>query len=453
MVLCVLALWLLVPLGSKRPNFIFLMIDTLRADAPGWARDDPRRSPFLTQLAARATRFTRAYSPSSWTAPAVASLLTSRYQSQHAIRRFDSILAEAEVTLPEALRQAGYHTAGFTTNILTAPALGYGQGFEVYDYLAPATAADGGQSKGRAASLHARALSWFDAAPATTEPFFLYLHYLDVHVPLHPSPAALDAARQLARPRDIAGIDASRLAQIDPVTQAACDVRDLYAGELIDLDREIEAFLRTLEQRGLLRNTVIVLVSDHGEEFLEHGELGHGLTLFDEVLRVPLVISIPGDTSGAVVNRITSTIDLAPTILDLSGVEPTVSFEGSSLRRILGGGLRASIWRVLDGTWGDSKAYAELLEICWTNQPAHQHAALITDAVKVLDVGDHESLAYDLTVDPREQRPLAAADSRAVAARADLDARRGKLTNLAASPTRQIDPETRERMRAIGYGL
>jgi arylsulfatase A-like enzyme len=283
--------------GGEAPNVLLIAIDTLRADhlgAYGYARET---TPFLDSLARQSILFEDVLAQSSWTKTAMASLLTSTYPDEHGVRGVDDRLRLDALTMAEVLAERGYFTAAVQSNPWMHPQSQLGQGFAEYHWLGSAAAAEINEAA-------------FDVLTRRRgEPFFLYLHYLDVHHPYTPP----DAYRQFGSAAP-----------------------DLYDGEIRHLDAQLAGLVESLESASLLENTLLVVTSDHGEEFGEHGGRYHGTTLYQEQLRVPLSIRWTGRLEGG--RRIKETvrsIDIAPTLLGLMDVPIPRSFQGISRTNLI----------------------------------------------------------------------------------------------------------------------
>jgi len=319
--------------GAGRPSILMIVVDALRADALGCYGAGARATPALDRLAAGGIRFERAFAPSSWTKPSIASLLTGLYPSQH--RCLHGLLEDAGrgsvdglnprlVTMAERLRAAGYATAVVQTNPHVHARFGFAQGFE--------RSVDLSYRDDHRVSVAARGL-----LRELRAPFFLYLHYLAPHVPYKPHP---DGPFAPLSPRYAAGVgfghsDLAAWARRrrPPSPQLLAELRQLYRGEVFYADQQIGGVLAQLRRLDLARRTLVVVTADHGEEFGEHGGLEHGHSLFPEVLRVPLILAGPGLPRGQSSSRLASLIDLFPTVLDLVGLEPQPNLPGESLRR------------------------------------------------------------------------------------------------------------------------
>ncbi len=321
---------------AGRPNILLICIDTLRADQLGAYGAGRGSSPSLDGFAAEGVVFDQAVSVSSWTKPSVVSLLTGLYPSEHGVLRASrkrvDVLAPRFETLAERLASAGYVTAAFVQNDhLQKRSSGLDQGFGTYF-----------EEAGVAPILSNRFLSWLEGEQR--KPFFAYLHFLDPHWPYTPDSIAgggqgsdADAMRiahwglrtehwWLLRDR----VNKGKLGDLD-----AAEVRTLaklYAGEVHEIDAVLGRLFRLLRSDGVFDNTLVVVTSDHGEGFLEHKSLDHGYGLYDELLRVPLLIRFPaGKYRGHRVSALVQSIDVVPTLLEVAGVDVHGHVAGRSL--------------------------------------------------------------------------------------------------------------------------
>jgi arylsulfatase A-like enzyme len=443
---------------ASRPDVLVVVVDTLRADRLGAYGNRDGLTPFLDSLAARGTVFRRAYAQTSWTNPSVASLLTSRYQSQHGVITFASVLAESETTLSEVLRTAGYATGGFSANGLINAPLGFAQGYDRYRaHLVKNVGPQYRWLSERAVTITTEARGWLDTLwsqgrPAM--PVFLYLHYMEVHTPYAPPPELLARVRDGRPPPDLDDVNRTvflgHLGKVPP--EKVADIVDAYDAMVLAMDDALRALFAQLEQRGFLDHALVVITSDHGEEFKEHGLMGHEKTLFEEVIHVPLIVLTPGQREPVVVEEVVSLVDVAPTVLEVIGVPVPATFEGVSRAAALGhGGLVARLRYRL--ALGDAPgAYTELIKPQGARRfTPHERAVVLTDRKLILGVGGEREF-YRLDVDPGERNPdgVPAGERDALAAR--LEAVRAKAGGAATRrETKPIDAETRERMRALGY--
>ncbi len=311
------------------PNVLLVTVDTLRSDALSSYGNARPTTPFLDRLASEGIRFERAYSTSSWTTPAVASLLTSTYPSRHGMGgrpartadHWDTLPAELP-SLPEVLADAGYRTYALVANFGLPPERGFDRGFDRYECLGAKDLEEVG------AALE----TWLPELPAAA-PWFFWLHLFDPHAPyVGREPWASQFWPEPPPPPFRArSIDANELLRqhrgLSP--EAIAYARALYDSET----RALDEFLRDLFPRlpGAER-VFFVLTADHGEEFLDHGGVLHGRNLFEESIRVPLILRPPsGIRPGRVVAEPASLVDVLPTILAAAGAEPPAEAAGRDL--------------------------------------------------------------------------------------------------------------------------
>ena len=329
-----------------KPNVLLVMVDTLRADHLSCYGADIK-TPNLCRLAEGGTIY-QGFSHASWTKPATASLLTSTLPSTHQAMSKPSRLSGDLTLISEAMQAGGYTTGGVVTNINLAESFGFAQGYDDYYYLAPDYIAYAAESSSKlivyqlvrqiwlglaggdqvrfndfyqdSQVVNEKAFDWIDRRK--DDRFFLFLHYMDAHDPYFEHPYN--------------GVGIARVSMPEPEAEMAERLHDLYRGEIEYLDVEFGKLLAKLDAEGLYDNTVIVLTADHGEEFNEHGGFWHGLTLYDEQIRVPLVIkwargeepTLPGINSG-----VARLIDVGPTLLGVAGLPPSESMQGVDLRQ------------------------------------------------------------------------------------------------------------------------
>jgi arylsulfatase A-like enzyme len=431
-----------------RGNALLVSIDTLRADhlgSYGYGRDT---SPFLDGLAESGVRFDAAFSTSSWTLPAHGSLLTSKPPHRHGAEHAGARLRSSVPTLAEVLRGAGYRTAAVVSWFYVSRRYGFDRGFEQFEERLPEVESLAGSA--RAAEVVDAAMRWLDGAE---EPFFLFVHIFDPHLHYDPPEpyssmfdpgyeGSIDGRLETLRPY-IAGRGSApkTLGELDRAHVVA-----LYDGEIRYVDAQLERLFSGLEADVAAR-TLAIVTSDHGEEFGEHGSMeGHQWTLYDEVIRVPLLLRGPGVEPG-VVDALASTLDIAPTLLDLLGVEAPDSFEGRSLRPLLAGGAPTREL-VFAETRRMNRRFAlrDLRRKLVYTRPGRTPFGFPIQ-------GGFE--LYDLDSDPGEQRNLWPEEQlTACPLVADLEAfmSRSRSDATGTPPDRvEFSQDERERLRALGY--
>lgn len=341
------------PRPTAEPNVLLIVLDTERADRLSLYGYGLPTTPELSRLARSAITFEQAFSPSGWTFPSHASLFTGRmYPGVRLGARFRNPLQERETTLAEVLRDAGYGTAAFTANMLYVnPQLGLGQGFLEWSglrvsprsawlssWLNRGLAKSSRRVRGAHQNLFLRDaddingdfLGWLDDRPGD-RPFFAFLNYFDPHSPYGaPAPFA-GMFRDDDRP-----IWLTKGTNARPYTEEErAELGAAYDEEVAYLDSRIGSLFDALADRQLLENTLVIITSDHGEQFGEHGLMDHGQDVYSSLTRVPLLIRLPsGEHGGLHVREQVGTIDVAATVLDVVGLSA----------RAVGGRTLAPLW-------------------------------------------------------------------------------------------------------------
>jgi arylsulfatase A-like enzyme len=419
-------------------NLLLISLDTLRADHVGAVRAGRSITPHLDELARDGVVFSECISSAPVTLPAHASILTSLHPSHHAAsngRRTQ--ISESVTTLGELLVAAGYRTASFNGGIQLDRAWGVGRGFEVFESVHewndPTLALAGPENRMRA--VVAKAREWIGAE--SKRPFFLFLHSYEIHHPYNPDAAAL---REVARPYSGGIGDAISLTLLRQINAGehpvdAEDVQhivDTYSAELLSADRALGELFAFLREQGLYDDTLIVFTSDHGEEFGEHGMIGwHSHTLYDELLRVPLIFKFPRSAlAGRVVAGQVRAIDIAPTALAALGLPAPAQFEGVDLAAAARAG-RADGLVAVSQEDGRPKAPASLRTRRWKF---------------------HDGKLFDLLADPGEAVDLAGERPDIVGAlRAELERQVAARPEPDVIVPAELDPDVIERLKALGY--
>lgn len=420
----------LLPCGGckKEPrpySVLLIVVDALRADAVGSRGAVRSPTPNLDALAQRALVFRRAYSVSSWTHPAVAAILAGRSPTTFQPGAKSYIAAE-HPTLAELLRAHGYRTAAFVANPMMDPELGFGRGFETYRGYGPWVSGLAPlENKATAGTVADDVLAWL-AAQKPDRPWFAYVHFMDPHWPYEPSMTHLGRfwKGDLPSPEAVSAINTQVRAR-----QAGAPIlalaRHLYHASVAEVDEAIGRLLRFLDERGLNSEAVVCVTADHGEEFGEHGGVLHARTLYEEVIRVPLMLAGPG-FRPATYDVPVSTQALAPTLAGALGFDSSV-FASSPLN---------------PGSSGSGQLVrAELFPF----PPSIHHWAVVDGADKLLRAIDGSLELYDLNNDPSERENRAALEASVVRRLHAL------ADHTSPSPPRSVDPAQRERMRALGY--
>jgi arylsulfatase A-like enzyme len=387
--------------GSEdaRLNLIVIAVDTLRPDHLGCYGYSPNTSPSIDALAAEGVLFENAVSQSPWTLPSFATVFTSLYPTQHGATELGKGMRSSFPTLAEVLKASGYATGA----VINAPALKpehrVNRGFDFYDTVPLGDRVADGTTDD--------VLGWIDGIH--NQPFFMFAHYFDPHQPYSP-PTPYDklfdpgCESRIGDSFDLEGFSPVKTEMFKEMKTLTPEdwsrIISLYDGEIAFTDREIGRLLKGLEERGLRGQTLVVFLSDHGEEFYEHGGFGHGQSLYDELIKVPLVLSLPGVFPANVrVARQVRLLDVTPTILDVLGIEAQSGFEGVSLRALLEGKGTVS---ARDGVLlPPDVAYAEALLTGPEQKGIVRHPWKM-----VYHVASKQEHLYNREDDPEEQRNL-----------------------------------------------
>lgn len=416
-------------------NLLLISIDTLRPDrlgAHGYQRDT---SPFLDEIAANGVLFENAYSPGSWTVPGHGSMFTGLYPRVHGLRYSMSQLKGGVSTLTQMLAARGFASFGvgnifYITNKL-------GDDFEEFIEVAPS-----GGGVGATPQIGFLALDWLRRRD--DRPFFMFLHFYDVHTPYAPLPYYRDSfagAYEGKADGSPAILKAHRQGKIELDATDAAHLSDLYDAGIRQFDAALSELFASLEAKGILEDTLVILTSDHGEEFLEHGGFLHGRTLHEELVRIPLILYGAGVPKGLRVFEPVSLVDVVPTALSLLGLEVPPKLDGVDL---------SVAWRAEDHELPERTLYFEADE--WAGRPDWGFRRAILSKGKKLHLegltGEHE--LFDLAEDPGERTDRAADQpDEARALRETLDA------FVAAQPKgdilRPLPPARVRELRALGY--
>ncbi|MCC6156514.1 MAG: sulfatase [Deltaproteobacteria bacterium] len=329
-----------VPPSSNAPppgarNLLVIVADTLRADALGCYGNPDNPTPVIDRLASRGVRFADVTSTSSWTRPAMATLWTGLSPREHGVNALVGNLDESVETIPERFRAMGYDTFAVVANPILKQHFGFGQGFASFDdrthatdaayfmagYL-PAVALGVSQERAMIRSDRAaRVVDRFFERLPNDRPFLAWVHFFDPHAPYSPPEAYKKKFVRTPVPHFRYGYDGTDL-ELTEDRAAFATYRALYDAEVRYLDDQLGRLFVSLIRRGLDRNTVVVFLSDHGEQFREHGGLLHGYSLYQEEVRIPLIVTGPDLPQGAVVNRPISLVDLPGVFEELARVAP-----------------------------------------------------------------------------------------------------------------------------------
>jgi arylsulfatase A-like enzyme len=443
--------------ARKRPrNVVLIVIDTARADVfSTFNAQTDVRTPAHDRLAQTSTAFLRAYDSENWTNPSVASILTGLYPVTHNTQREDDRLDDDFVLLSERLRKKGFATAAFIANGFCSAPFGFNQGWDDYrNHIRE-------HRPHEAEDVFLDATRWIEKhrAQHKHQGFFVYIQTIDPHVPY-----AVD--RKYRRPYfkgrykgklggSLSGDEQARISagKLEIRRRDLRWIRSLYKGEITYHDTYLARFLKKLRELRLHEETLLVVTNDHGEELSDHGRLGHGHTLYEELIRAPLLFHYPPlFPKGQRIETIVEAVDIVPTILDAFGFAQPRRLEGRSLLSLARNGDAD-----LPAARRPAYAVIEFLE--------YKRAIRIGDLKLMVSSGQWERF-YDLGSDPKEKKDLGR--SRPIARRLceiylsealaqpnkRLRRRRGSMG--AARRRRQktkadIAPKLKKKLEAVGY--
>ncbi|MCY3928353.1 MAG: sulfatase [Acidobacteria bacterium] len=430
------------PSGAHLPHILIFLVDTLRADHLGCYGYERPTSPNIDRFAGDAILFEHAVAQSSWTRPATASILTGLYPHRHGARTRNQELGADIPYLPEILSSLGYRALGVSTNGNAGIDFGFRRGFNHFMQMRERASRPG---------IHVpvwravdETLEWLERI-GPEDSFFVFLHVTDPHESYLPP----EDHRQRFAPDAAAGPGLLRQNQPASASHSTSDLKDLYDGEIAFVDEHFGRMLEELDRRGFLEDTLVVFVSDHGEEFLDHGRHGHGATLYQEQIHVPLIIRLPGglrrDADRSEVGAQVRQIDIVPTILDAIGAPGLAETDGQSLLPLIRSGAdpRGSTVAMAELRVDRLAMDALLLHgVDRRHKLIDYHSTPSGTARQLFDAGRDRAELNDL----RQEESLWAGYLAAV----------GKLQRRGAGPLTagiepSIPPEQREALKALGY--
>ena len=464
------------PAPTAATNVILLVVDTLRADRLphyGWEQGS---TPNLDAFAEDAVRFEHAYSNSSWTRPSFATLLTGRLPSSHGVMLKSSALPSAIDTLPEVLGEHGYATAGIVSNYNSGPYFNFQQGFDLYHFLQPdfmigsddsdgsgvrvdteafgkAIGSDivpvvellllstyrhmfaGFRSAGGAVvpgtvyqdaeRVNARVFRWLETAP--DDPFFLMVGYMDPHHPYFEHPYS--------------GIGYSRSGHPEPEMSDIPEMERLYDHEIRYWDEHFGALMDRLREQGLYDDTMIIVTSDHGEEFGDHGGFWHGTTLYDEQVHVPFYVKLPGSRRGGTsVSHWVQLADVMPSVLEQVGIDVPEGVQGTS------------IWEGLDVLYSEEDHEGHALEsLRERTEDMDEYKLILANPGNARGLDEVELYRPDEDPDEQENRAEAEPERAREMIERVGSARQEASDGAVEGSSVPIDGETCRRLVSLGY--
>jgi arylsulfatase A-like enzyme len=421
------------PDEAARPNVMLVSIDTLRArnvGAYGYARDT---TPFLDEWAAGGALFENAITASVTTAPSHMSLFTGLYPVNHGMRTGLDRRLPGTPTAAAAFRAAGYHTAAFTEDGYIIRERGFGEGFAEFTE----NPGEKRRGPGHVRVTFGQARRWLEHR--ARRPFFLFVHTYQVHSPFRP-------------PDEYAGLFEGDGAP-GPAEAWARRMRDAYDREIRFVDDQLRVLLAALGDAA--DRTLVAVVSDHGEEFAEHGLFQHGGAVYEETLRVPMIFRGPGVPAGRYAAPV-SLIDVTPTLLELAGLPPPAQQDGVSLVPLLRGEADAPDRTLFAEARARRRWLAPRLGESWNPPLIAVRSTESKFIVHRPDAGEAQpTVHFDLERDAQERAPrrVRGEELQRVNALVDdyLAGRVDPSERLEPDEPNALDPDLRERLRQLGY--
>ncbi len=442
-----------------RKDVLLITMDTTRADFAS----DGNAAPCIAALGKDGIVFSSAWSNCNSTLPSHASILTGRYVGEHGAVDNRTFLSPENITLAERFRQAGYHTAAAVSVPHIQAGIGFGQGFDRFLQANEASSLDG---KNTVSVVR----EWIDEwSRDGRRPFFLWVHLFDPHIPYSPPNEAIEeysekqgfkAPPREGDPRTVPVFDMDSNPNrrwLAGITNHE-HVKHLYGAGVYYCDRLVGQLLDSMKQNGLLDNTVVALAADHGESLGEHGVWYNHVGIFHQQLRVPLVLRVPAGPRGLDISTPVSTLDIAPTIAAVCGLDPVPGVRGVNLLDVAGGavGKNRRLWF----------EHAELKQVA-TRDDRHFFILTVDDGFKLgleVGIGDDGSpwerqlpipkgtmFLYDIVRDPDMEHNLAAKSPEAAQRYAALVKEWYEALDKGDVMRHQLSEESEKRLRALGY--
>ena len=436
-------------------NVILLLIDTLRADHMGCYGYYRETTPEIDKFAKESVIFKNMIAQCSWTRPSTTSILSGLYLKNHGVYAINQTLSEDVLILPEILQDNGYHTYAFISNGIVSEHAGFNQGYDHFNDRLFARLMKERREQNNLSADPNGAVFYINSKNLNEEVFefvrenvtsrfnnFIYIHYMDPHGPYNPEVKHFSADNKIQL-----GNDTRRLLGPKNVSQAFLEEKtekerqqifqemiNSYDDEILINDDSVGELFEFLKSQGMYDNSIIIILADHGEEFYEHGGFAHGRTLYEEQLKVPLIIKVP-NIGHKVIDEQVNHIDVVPTVLDLLGIDSGVEFDGVN---------------VLDGKYHEF-SYSEL------EFHKNKKSAIRTLELKLIrnHLDEKDNQFYLLSEDYKEKNDLYSNKEYSI----EVELLYNRLNSFLedkrdldlTQQEREIDEETLEQLKALGY--
>jgi len=400
-------------MADNGPNVILIVMDATRSDRLSCYGYKRKTSENIDRLAAQATLYEQCIATASWTLPSLSSIFTGLYPKNHRVNSKSLVLRDSFTNLAELFQKAGYKTQAFSCNAWVGGFSGLDRGFEKVHDIWRGLEKDSKDAGASAAN--ELALQWLDSIPKSAS-FFGFIHYMEPHFPYRPpepfdrkftNPDARTEAVERVRgwdsPRELGYILNDPGSSIDDEELEILQAQ--YDGEIAYLDKKIGELIAALSERKLLDKTVLIITADHGEHIGDHGLLDHKMSVYEGVIRVPLIIRFPDRfPAGQRITRMVQTIDLFPTLAELCGLD-AIKNDGTSLLN------SAQVKRTAAFTeFARPLLFIDVIE---QNFPLADYSAINrallsvrTERFKLIWASDDNHELYDLLNDPEEEKNL-----------------------------------------------
>lgn len=446
---------------NRELNILLITVDTLRADhvgCYGYMRDT---TPHIDRLAQEGVRFANAITTMPTTLPAHCSIMTSKYPREHRVLKNGHVLHESFQTLAEILRDHGYKTAAFVGASVLDKAFGLNQGFDTYDDSNDECddaslpeekdvvhGNDDAEGSGKfqliAEQVNQKVFDWLGHNQSSK--FFLWVHYFDPHSPYNPP-----SGYENLFPADRGYQEWLKTKGVNPVDRNRLRMISLYDGEILYTDKQIGLLLDTLSGMGIMENTLIILTSDHGEGLWEHNWRGHGLYLYEEAVSVPLIIRFPALLySNLTVHSQVGSIDIFPTIMDITDMTTRESLSGHSLMPyILNNDRQRERYFFIERRHYDEDQTSEDMKTLTSGEKY----ALRTNGCKFIYATKQDNEFYDLSRDPEELDNIVHKGKQADNFyKLLMEIKKGfEEKSIHLAPLKTLDDGVLERLKSLGY--